>query len=57
VSKIEDTARLWDIYVKGWDAALRQAAFMFEGSERAAILALLKTQEKPFPAPSGSTFL
>ena len=57
---IKETSDLWDAYCTGWDAAIRRVAFILKpGADRDAILALQKGAEplKPFPCPSGSTFL
>jgi hypothetical protein len=62
---IRQISDLYDAYLKGWDAALQNAAMSFEGSERSAILSLLKRAKEyeraqespPFPCPSGSSFL
>lgn len=39
---ISETGDLYAAYVKGWDAALRNAAMSFWGADRDAILAHLK---------------
>ena len=42
MNAIDQVSGLYSAYLKGWDAALRRAAFIFDGRDRDAILSLVK---------------